>query len=358
MKLTVKNITVLMIIGMMLIVVAPLNVNAVTQNVFKYKVSNGQVTIVSCDKTVKGKLTIPDTLGGYPVTSIGDAAFYLCSDLKSITIPNSVTRIGKEAFDSCFALKNIKIPHSMTSIGYGAFDSCRGLTNITIPNSVKSIGSSAFYNCEKLKSITIPDSVTSIGSSAFFKTAWHDNQPNGLIYAGKVAYYYKGDIPDNTLIVLKPGTIGIAGGAFTPEEYEADYSGLTGVSIPNTVTNIGEQAFFGHTGLEIVTIPKSVMSIGKQAFGYYVEGDYTTKFPGLTINCFTDSAGLKYAKENGFAYHIQQASATTSAVASTGNKLTVPVIVLTTVVLLSLTAISVLVNAKKKKGNHGDGSKI
>ncbi|GHU47528.1 hypothetical protein FACS1894120_5610 [Clostridia bacterium] len=106
-------------------------------------------------------ITIP-----YGVTSIGDGAFYDCSNLKSVTIPDSVTSIGEGAFGYCENLTGITIPDSVTSIGYGAFEGS-GLTSVTIPDSVKSIGYRTFAHCESLKSVTIPDSVTSIGGEAF-----------------------------------------------------------------------------------------------------------------------------------------------------------------------------------------------
>ena len=95
-------------------------------------------------------------------------AFYGCSSLTSVTIPNSVTSIGDYAFDGCSGLTSVTIPNSVTAIGNSAFDGCSGLTSVTIPNSVTSIGESAFCGCSGLTSVTIPNSVTSIGKSAFY----------------------------------------------------------------------------------------------------------------------------------------------------------------------------------------------
>ena len=118
-----------------------------------------------------GSVVIPEKVTyesvEYSVTSIGNSAFYYCSGLTSITIPNSVTSIGYAAFSGCTGLTSVTIPNSVTSIGDFAFyDS--GLTSITIPNSVTSIGDEAFYYCSGLTSVTIPNSVTSIGYAAFY----------------------------------------------------------------------------------------------------------------------------------------------------------------------------------------------
>ena len=200
-------------------------------------------------------ITIPNS-----VTSIGYYVFYDCKGLTSIVIPNSVTSIGEYAFADCSGLTSIEIPNSVTSIGNSAFIFCSGLTSIEIPNSVTSIGNYAFSSCSGLTSITIPNSVTSIGYDAFKGTAWYNNQPEGVVYAGNVLYKYKGTMLSNTSVVVKDGTLSITGGAFS------SCRELTSITIPNSVTSIGEEAFDWCSGLTSIKIPNSVTSIGLGAF--------------------------------------------------------------------------------------------
>ena len=182
------------------------------------------------------------------------------TDIKTVVIKDGVTSIGNFAFSGCTGLTSIEIPNSVTTIVNYAFSGCTGLTSIEIPNSVTTIVNYAFSGCTGLTSIEIPNSVTSIGVQAFINTAWYNNQPNGLIYAGKVAYKYKGTMPDNTSITIKEGTLGIADEAFS------SCSGLTSIEIPNSVTSIGDLAFSGCSGLTSIEIPNSVSSIGIGAF--------------------------------------------------------------------------------------------
>ena len=135
----------------------------------------------------------------------------------NVVIPESVTYNG--------------VTYSVTVIAFTAFRYCSGLTSVTIPNSVTTIGECAFEYCRGLTSITFPNSVTSIGGFAFDGTAWYNNQPNGLVYAGKVAYKYKGEMPDNTNITIAEGTLGIAYHAFQ------GCNGLTSITISNGVTS-------------------------------------------------------------------------------------------------------------------------
>jgi len=113
-------------------------------------------------------VTLPDSLTVISDGSYGNGAFGFCTSLTSVTIPNSVTSIGNYAFYDCTSLTSVTIGNSVTTIGVQAFTSCTSLTSITIPNSVTTIGVEAFNSCTSLTSVTIPDSVTNIESYAFY----------------------------------------------------------------------------------------------------------------------------------------------------------------------------------------------
>lgn len=176
-------------------------------NGIRYRIKDGLVEVIRQSTAINGAVIIPDSItykeNEYSVTSIGDSAFYDCSSLTSVTIPDSVTSIGEDAFKYCSSLKSIivdeenqnyssqdgilynkaktkiikvpsditgslTIPGSVTSIPSSAFSGCASLTSITIGNGVTSIGQQAFAHCARLTSIIIPDSVTSIGYEAFY----------------------------------------------------------------------------------------------------------------------------------------------------------------------------------------------
>ena len=212
-----------------------------------------------------GEVVIPKTVtyGGeeYNVTTIGSNAFYGCTGLTSVNIPNSVTSIGMSAFKSCSGLTSVTIPNSVKSIEDGAFSSCSGLTSVTIPNSVKSIEDGAFSSCSGLTSVNIPNSVTTIGSSAFSFCSGLTSVtiPNSVTTIGNYAFSYCSGL---TSITIPNSVTTIGSSAFY------GCSGLTSVTIPNSVTTIGEYAFYYCSGLTSVTIPNSVTTIGISAFSY------------------------------------------------------------------------------------------
>lgn len=149
---------------------------------------------------------------------------------------------------------------SVTGINGYVFCDNTNITDVTIADGVTSIGDWAFYNCTALAEITIPDSVTSIGGSAFYNTPWYTDRQDGIVYAGKVAYKYKGNMSDNASLEIAAGTISIADYAFYGS------SKLSSVLLPDSVITVGQYAFANCTALAKLTMGSNVTSIGECAF--------------------------------------------------------------------------------------------
>ena len=211
---------------------------------FTYEEAKDGITITGYTGEAK-KVVIPDKINGTEVISIGNKAFWECTSLTGVTIPEGVTSIGDRAFEHCASLTSVTIPEGVTSIGNDAFSLCGNLTSISLPKSLTSISSYGFSGTD-LTSITIPENVRSIGCEAFF-------------------------LCDK----------------------------LKKVVLPEGITRISSKTFAMCSNLTSITIPDSVIEIDVFKKGEN-QGEYWWLLfdPNTTIICNKNSAAYKYAKEN------------------------------------------------------------
>ena len=306
------------------------------------------------DDEYSGSVTIPETITYnseiYSVTYIDERAFYDCSRLTEVTIPNSVTYIGFFAFFGCSGLTKVNYLGTVDkwvdidiyinssfedysnptyyaedlyinnelltdvkittadAIKKDAFHNCQSIKSVEIGNSVTSIGENAFSGCSGLTSVTIPNSVTSIGWDAFEGCSGLTSVtiPNSVTSIGEDAFYstgiYKNNSNwdngvlyiDNCLIKAKSdvvkGSYTIKKGTRIIGDRAFEYcSGLTSVTIPNSVTSIGQDAFVECSGLTSVTIGNSVTSIGQYAFSGCDKLRKVTAYPTTVPNVYENS---------------------------------------------------------------------
>ena len=245
-----------------------------------YEISNGEVKITSCDKSVT-EVEIPSEIEGYPVTAI-DGAFALCRELTSVTIPNSITSIDYETFSGCYGLTSVTIPNSVTSIGERAFFGCAGLNSVTIPESITNIGYGAFNECSRLTSITVNEN-----------NLYYSDIDGIMFNKDKTSLIkYPCDKETTNEAYIIPTSVTSIG----DDAFEYCY-GLTSVTIPDSVTSIGERAFFGCTGLTSVRIPKSVTYVG-----FYSLGFPDGKSDNFKIYGYLDSSAESYARHYQFEF--------------------------------------------------------
>ncbi len=195
-------------------VVVPGTVVAAQDGDYTYTVNNGNATVTGYIGAGVA-ITIPATMGGYPVRTIGDRAFSNCTNVTSVTIPSSVTGIGIYAFENCTNMTSVSIPNDVTFIGDGAFSYCKSLISVILPNRLTTIEYSLFSHCTSLISVTIPNSVTIIQDAAF-----------------------------------------------------RDCASLVSVEIPQSVTYLGDAIFAFCVSLSSITIPSNVTLVGTEAFAY------------------------------------------------------------------------------------------
>ncbi len=303
-----------------------------TEGYYTYTVDDeGNATITDVDTSISGDVTIPSTLGGYPVISIGKSAFSSCKKITSITIPNSVISIGDYAFDFCDSLISVTIGNGVKTIGKNAFVCEKNyfsdltIQNFTVDTSNKSYSSDEYgvlFNKDKTELIQypggnsrtnyeIPDSVTSIGNYGFARTFYLKSItiPNSIINIGDYSFYKCTLLSD---ITIPASVTSIGYGAFydcglanitvdyANTMYSSDENGVlfnkdkteliqyprsnnkTNYEVPNSVKIIGDYGFAYCYRITNVTIPNSVTNIGDYAFYNCTDLTYITLNNGLT----------------------------------------------------------------------------
>lgn len=209
---------------------------------------------------------------------ISDGAFWGCSALSSIALPDSVTEIERNAFFET-GLRNIQLPEKLTLIGGGAFCNCKNLKQVQLPPQLKELGEGAFFNCENLAQIQLPSQLNKLGTDAFRDCTSLD----------------KIDIPAG-LKQIEPDTF--------------CNTGLTSVTLHEGLTKIEDWAFHDCLKLKKIRIPKSVTDIGELALGirYNMGNGAEEVIPGgFTVEGYTGSAAERYVKrmhQSENLYHV------------------------------------------------------
>ncbi|HEY3762500.1 MAG TPA: leucine-rich repeat domain-containing protein [Verrucomicrobiae bacterium] len=270
---------------------------AVVQAQFTFTTNHDQITITGYDYTYGNVVVVPASTNGYPVTSLGNNAFFELG-VTSVTLPGSITNIGQSAFYECLDLTSVNIPNGVLAIGAQAFDNCTALTSLTLGSGVVSIGDYAFNDCTALSSLTAGNNIASIGNYAFEATALKKiTIPNGVVNLGDQVFYNCSSL---TNIVIGNNVTNIGSLAFY------DCSKLTGVTLPNSVTSIGEEAFEYCSDLTSVVIGYSVTSIGGSAF--YFDNNLTSIVLPSSLTSVGNSA-FEWCSDLTSAYFLGNAPA-------------------------------------------------
>ncbi|MEE0983328.1 MAG: leucine-rich repeat domain-containing protein [Bacteroidales bacterium] len=255
--------------------------------------STDEVKVHDCSTTAQGVI-IPSIVShngaSYVVTSIGDQAFYLCHNLISVVIPETVLSIGNEAFNHCTGLTTLTIPSSVTSIGNSAFANTYSLTSMTIPDNVVTFGNEVFRN-SGVSDVTLGNGISSIGSNTFnyCGNLTTVTLGNGITSIGEQAFMWC----ENLTSINIPATLtSLAKNAF------AYCESLTSIELPSTLTSIAEQAFISCASLPSVIIPEGITRIEASTFRgcssmIYVEIPESVTYIGT--GAFAECTSMTYA---------------------------------------------------------------
>ena len=240
------------------------NANAADEyisDIYTYTFKNGRATIVRCDPNTSGEVVIPQYLGGYLVTAIGDYAFDNCTNITSVSLPDGILTIGEYAFGYCFALTDIYINDGLKEIGDYAFAWCSSLKNIIFPNSLTDIGDYSFYLCQNLENIIIPDSVTSLGAWSFT----YCNLLKKIHIGAGVTELKEASFDGCSSLTEVTGGVNIK---IIEERVFYNDTALVSIEFGDKVATIGDYAFYTCYELSDWSFPDSLRTIGAYAFFY------------------------------------------------------------------------------------------
>lgn len=290
--------------------------------VLTYVIVFDSVVITGCDSSVIGTLRIPDTIEGHPVVGINDNAFLGCTGIEHIVLPETIRTIGRFAFYNCDKLQSINLPEGITVIQDYAFGFCGNLVSIDLPSTLTSIGEYAFTNCSALSRITLPEGLdnlgrlafqdcdtlseitflgappSTVGASPFFRISPEATlliSANQLEAFGGVGALWNGvpvtlagsqlfpsvltwEIVEGTFVRITACDTSAAGNLIVPEELaglpvqeiaDAAFAScdlLTSLSLPDSLTTIGSDAFALCTSLKAIELSSNLQSLGSGAF--------------------------------------------------------------------------------------------
>ncbi len=241
-------------------------------------------TTKAVNGNLEGDVIIPPVVkdGGteYTVTTVGQNTFGKCSNLKSVTLPNTITKIESYAFYGCLTLKQVNIPSSVQKISQFAFYYCSLLPSITLPEGITTIENAAFAYCEALKSITFPQSLTEIGNQAFThcESLTSVTIPSGVEILGKASTLSSELNPFGGCEKLTEINVEADNKNFTSQDgvlFNKDMTTLIGYpagkkgetyTIPTTVNKIGSDAFYASVNLTSIDIPENVSELCRHSF--------------------------------------------------------------------------------------------
>jgi hypothetical protein len=258
---------------------------------YSYTTNNGTITIVQYTGS-DPSVTIPDTITGLPVTTIGTQAFATSSSLTNVIIPDSVIDIGVGAFSDCTSLLSVTFGNNVANIEDQAFFDCSSLANVTIPNSVTNIGYKAFYECG-LTTLSIPGNVQTLGKQSFSFCGLLSNVtiPASVTNIGDLAFDSCGNLAGISVDPSNPAYSSLAGVLFDKNQtslIQCPGAASGTYTVPNGVTSIGGSAFRNCNRLTSVRITGAVTNIGDYAFGTCTSLSAITV---STINLFYSTVG-------------------------------------------------------------------